>query len=836
MIRSKRRGLGPRRLGIAAGIQWGILWGTLLGTLLVGGGWGATDAQAAPAESNKRRRDKDDALSDLSATLREADKSLRKAAQAAKREPKVSDEELAKRLVRGQLALAEGNYEGAAIAFLDILENHPSSLAAIEATFYLGEALVPQGMDRWAVELFIKVLGDSRPDARRLKHLAVARLLDLSVPSREKGFARKPGLSATPEARARLQAMGLSTTTKPPKGKMREADVERLGRWAESLLTKERYELSYAYGRHLYLRGQYDRAIAVLDAMSPVDIPITRGGQGAKWRVRSAYIAASAVLAAGEPKVALDRFIRITRANPPNPRDRQIVELAWMATARIRHDEGDVDRAVKAYRRISRDSPYFPEAMYETAWTLMAAQEYDQAVQALDLLLVYDPDSPIAAEIKHLRGKVRIQQRDYQGAEEQFLALRREFDRLSKRLGSTLQSKGDATAYFAAVVGEDMEHFSLGALLPTAAVPVARALPRAVHAESISHEVGGLDRELAELRSLLARMEEAVGVPHKAKLFGDLAAHVAGLDAGASDVVEVQEQLVGRLAARAKGEGLEQLESERRTLRARVDAPRGGDSPGRQQAADAVQVLEQSAHKLELVVGQLRAQLVATERYYEETRAEQKIDHQAFLTQAAQMRDEIAALETEAADLRRRVGRARARLRFANPDDDAWRQALAAYRAHLGRMHAVLAKVVPSGKGDGKGDGRVQALWSRAERWHEASTVARELLDAAAERRLAIATTIMAEERANLDQYRKELDVVRGTTKDLVSEVLSATYRDVVGELHNQVMRSEVGLLDVAWAMKQAETDEVQRLELERDRNLGEMDEAMMMGLEELGQ
>src|SRR5690606_3364079 len=122
---------------------------------------------------------------------------------------------------------------------------------------------------------------------------------------------------------------------------------------------------------------------------------------------------------------ALDRFARITKARPSDPNDRQIVELAWLALARIHHDEGNVDDAVRAYRRIGRDSPYFPEAMYETAWTLMAAQQYEQAVQALDLLLVYDPDAPIAAEIKHLRGKVRIQQRDYEGAEEQFLALRR---------------------------------------------------------------------------------------------------------------------------------------------------------------------------------------------------------------------------------------------------------------------------------------------------------------------------------------------------------------------------------------------------------------------------
>jgi TolA-binding protein len=781
---------------------------------------------AAPVHAAPGDRSDDEALAAMADKLKEAEDSLRAAAKAVQREPETTEEELAKRLVRGQLQLGEGDYQGAAIAFLDLVENHGNTRAALEARLGLGQALVPLGMETWAFELFIAVLGDARSDAKRLKPLAVANLLDLAVPRRGHGFARKPGLSATPEMRARLRAVGLSTTIEPPRGKLRDTDIERLVRWAESLLSKDGYELSYAYGRHLFLTGKHDRAMAVLDAMSPVDIPITRGGTGAKWRVRAAYVSAAAALAVDDAEAALDRFSRIVKARPSDPDDRQIVQLAWMAIGRIHHDAGDIEDAVRAYRKIGRDSPFFPEAMYEVAWTLMAAQQYEQAVQALDLLLAYDPDSPIAAEIKHLRGKVRIQQRDYEGAEEQFLALRRDFDRLAKRLGGKLQSKGDATAYFAAVVGEDMEHFSLAALLPVETVPLARALPRAVHGETLAREVGTLDRELEDLRALLTRMEEAVGVPHKARLFNDLAAHVAALDDGTAQVIDVQERLVARLRVRAKGEGVQQLEAERRRLKTELDAPRGGASPKREKAVRTVEKLEQNAHKLELVVAELRAQLVATERYYEETRAEQKIDHQAFLSQAAQMRDEIAELEADAAGLRRRVSRARAGLRYDNPEDDTWRRAATAYQQHLVRMHDALVKVAP--------DAPAAALWKRSVAWQQGCDGTRDGLDGAAEKRLAKALIIMAEERVNLDQYRTELDATRGRTKELVSEVMSATYRDVVSELHNQVMRSEVGLLDVAWAMKEAESEEVNRLEIERDQTLNELDEAVRMGLEEL--
>ena len=44
----------------------------------------------------------------------------------------------------------------------------------------------------------------------------------------------------------------------------------------------------------------------------------------------------------------------------------------------------------------------------------------------------------------------------------------------------------------------------------------------------------------------------------------------------------------------------------------------------------------------------------------------------------------------------------------------------------------------------------------------------------------------------------------------------------------------QVGLLDVAWAMKQSETEEIERLEIARDRDLREIDWAVEVGMEEL--
>lgn len=795
-----------------------------LAVAFAGGGVVASaTAQAAPG------RRKGATLGELVEQIREAETVVVDAERAAAKDVVATEKQLAKRLVEGQLRLAEGDHEGAAIVFLDLVENYPDSQAGPQAVYYLGEALTRLNMERWAIELFSRNLGDRRPEAARFHQRSVARLFDLSIPRREEGFARRPGLSATPEVRARLQAVGIDVSTAPPRGLVSDDDAERLVRWAESFGRANREpQLRYAYGRWLYLRGRNAEARDELDSLSPFDIPISRGGADAKWRIRASYIAAAATLAMGEIEEAVERFSRITKARPSDPADRQIVELAWMAVARIHHDSDRADEAVKAYRHIGRDSPFFPEAMYETAWTLLRARRYDQAVQALDLLLIYDPDSPIAGEIKQLRGKVKIQRRDYQGAEEEFLTLRREFDGLSKQLARKLRAQGDAQDYFAAVIGEDMEHFSLGTVLPVGAVPVARTLPRAVHGEKLAREVGALERELDETRALLARMEEAVQAKEKARLFNDYGAHVASLDNVDDELVDVREQLVFRVRGKTRGRGVDTLEATRRALRNKVDRPLEGEAASQAEASEKLEHLLEQVHKADLMIGALRAQLVGTERYYEETRKDQKIDHQGFLVQATEQRDTIAALEKEVSALRDRITRAQASLRYADPLRDARRQAMADYRRHLATMFAALSQASP--------DPEAGTLWSRVEKLQARADGARVALDRAAGARLQDAIRILVEERANLDRYLVELRGTKTTTKTLVGEVMAAAYEDVVGELANMVMRSEVGLLDVAWAMKEAETEEVHRLEMERSRDLDNLENALDMGLEELGQ
>ena len=761
--------------------------------------------------------------------LREAERAIVDAGRAAGVEPEPTPEQLAKRLVEGEHKLALGDAEAAAIIFLDLIENHGDTPSGIQAVYDLGRALAKLGMTRWAAEVFSRNLADTRPRARLFHQQSVAALFDLRYLRRPAGFARKPGLSATPEARARLASLGLESSdrTAPP-GPVGEADAARLEKWAESFAPENRIpELSYAYGRYLYFEGRYAEAAEELERVrhNVADTALAEFTDSAeRLRLRAAYFAAAAVLADGRRDEALERFARLAAARTKGPDAARIVELSWMAVARIHHDEGRYAEAEAAYRHIGRDSPFFSEALYELAWTYLRGGRFDEAERALDLLLLHDPDSPLAAEIRQLRGKVKIQRKDYPAAEEEFLALRRTFDELAGKLEGRLAQTRQATIYFGAVLGDDMGHFTLDRVLPVAALPVAAGIGRLPQAERVARAAGQLGDELHETREMLARMEEAVRARERARLFTDLGAHLSAVEVAERDVYGALGDLLRRAAARA-GANPARVTAEVERRLAAVDHPPGSRGRTRADVLARLQAMGRRVHRLRQEIQAYRAQAVAAERYYESTRRNQKIDHEGFLRQAADVRARIVELERAAERLEDRLVRLETRLRYDDPLYEVRRKAKASFLGWADGLYGRFA---------GKADPETKTLWARARKLAVAAEETRKALDRAAGVRLTYAMRVLAEERANLDAYLAEYRALAGKTKDLVSTVLAAGYRDVVRELRTLVLRSEVGLLDVAWAMKEVEQKAVERLEQERTRNLQELDRLLESSLEEL--
>lgn len=752
----------------------------------------------------------------VAAAIASAEETATSAATAAGASSKRSAAELAKRLVAGQVMLRQKDSERAAVVFLDLLENAPDSPAAPQARFYLGEALIDLGMRRWAAECFSRTLADPGASARRLHQRSVARLLGLASPAQAPGHARRPGLGAMPELRARMQALGLlpgapQTPADAPLGDLGPPDVERLRGWVQAIAADQRIaELRYAYGRHLFLNKEYSAAFAELDALMPAMPPFNPKSPDVRWHVRATYIAGAAAAALGQLDVALARFDKILGAR--ELAEREIRDLSWMARARLHLDQNDPLEALRAYRQIGRDSPLFAEAMYETAWALLRAGRHEVALTALDVVLTHDPDGPVAPEALQLRGKLHVQQRSWKAAEKEFTALRRDFEAKAKSLSAALTVEADAAAYYTEVARAEGPEFHLGALLPRGAGVFARTMRRAGQAEHLARETGALQRTLRETRDLLARMESAAAASERPRVFTDLGAHWTAIDAAHFTLAEASEQLLAKAGEKLSQDSYRKLEAQRASQRELVDRVRAGNSRQARRLGDA-------AAALELVDGQiasLRAQLLALERgQLTSGRARTP----AFFSEATALRAALADSEAEAASLRARISHGRMSLRFTDPVHAARRLAVADYRNFLNAALAAVSRTIS--------DPAFNELLARIARADRNLAAARVKVEVAAARRLAAAIVVLREERQNLDQYAGEFAELRPRAQTTVGETTAAAVRDVRGELRYWTLRSEVGLLDVAWAVQAGEQDEAERLERTRDQALKELDHAL---------
>ena len=88
------------------------------------------------------------------------------------------------------------------------------------------------------------------------------------------------------------------------------------------------------------------------------------------------------------------------------------------------------------------------------------------------------------------------------------------------------------------------------------------------------------------------------------------------------------------------------------------------------------------------------------------------------------------------------------------------------------------------------------------------------------------------EQRAISDQY-KALALARGNAKRIVGEIAAVSITAVQKRFQNIVMRGDVGLLDVAWQLKERQTKDIETKLAEQRRELKQLDAQFKSGLEE---
>lgn len=359
------------------------------------------------------------------------------------------------------------------------------------------------------------------------------------------------------------------------------------------------------------------------------------------------------------------------------------------------------------------------------------------------------------------------------------------------------------------------------------------------------------------------------------------------------ELAKKEAALIGPVAGAEKAQ-LDALDQERQALESRLALLPGKAAAIQERQAKArgaFNVLDQKASEMGVEINGLKLQCDAARKMYEEAARKAKAESLAPVAQAPEQPASMTApasayaqraseIEAHIVELRKKTDAAKARmdklkgalienavgqkadLEGASGDievlragldgvrrdileaattigvDDADMQAAAAIRTQyedvLKRQHAVGVQVKSrlGGNERSKAD-QIESILERARGVDQKINSFNGRVDGMLDTRLKDITSALADEKAHVLAYKEKLAGYMGESSDVGGSIVADNFKGVAQRFYNVVVRSDVGIIDVAWALKDSSTKESNRLVAERKRELKLLDDEFKEVLKE---
>ncbi len=701
--------------------------------------------------------------------------------------PEIAD----RRLIDAQVLYELKNYEASSIILFDVVEKYPSSPAYPEALYYLADSL------------FLK-----------RDYLSSRRFFDKIV---EQG----PANPRYQESLQRLIDLALHTSDYSPV----DGYIEKLNALPAG---KQLPSVPYVEGKYYFFRQKYEQALATLKQIGPEHI----------YYFHSLYfVGASQVAMGGEHMAdAIMTFGTILKTPAKTDSQKRITELAHLALARIYYDRGQFTNAITEYGKIGLKSEYLNEALYESAWVSIKGHDYDKAARSLDLLLLNAPEWHDIPEVKLLIGQLKIRENAYQPATEQFAKTRDEYAPVHRQLYDAFMKTGNAPLYFRDLIGKNLSKFDLAVILPPIATKWMSGEESVQRVSTLVGDERDLQKSLDESEEIIRRLDKAMTGPARVNVFPELATARAKSIAVSNEVSVVKEALAGRMAKLIGAIGgseseLKGLEAERDALEQKLRTlPVNADSIEERQrrARGQFNELDKRVVELQTELNGMRAAAVATRKFYQDEvaktlPAEQQGNAQAEIDTA------LAEIEGEgdASDrVRKDLDDAKMSVGVDDADMQLAQELRKKYDDVLRRLHdldvRVRSQLTPADRAKAE---QIESILDRAHGVENKVGAFNGRIDQMLDVRLKDLMTEVDDEKLKVAAYRQQLGGYTTESADVGGGIMAEQFKAVTTRFYNVVVRAEVGIIDVAWALKDSSTQNTNRLVAERKRELKLLDD-----------
>lgn len=700
------------------------------------------------------------------------------------------------RLADGELFFRLQDYLSASVILTDIVENHASHRAVPDAVFLLGESLFKAGdylgaRNRYRIVIEHAEQASYRPFVQR----SLGRLIEIAIHTSD--------FTGVDDYFVRLSRL-------PP------SEVESATNYFRA---KYLYSLSLRPAEDLEL--EVDKTKVVAEALEQARIAFEAVGERSPYFPQARYFIGVIYVLRGQFGPAVDAFRRVSKLKATTDAHRRVVDLAALAMGRIHYEFAHVEHAIEAYQAVPRTSPLFGTALYEIAWVYIRMGDATQAERALEVLSVAVPDSPHIPDGNLLRGNLLLRAGRHDDASAVFEDVTDQFGPVRDQLNTLIASREDPEAYFQQLVRDNLETFDVEAFLPPLALQWASTEGEMGRAMSTLADLSQARQLTQETESIVLRLRGALSGGDPVNVFRDMRLQREGTTALLNRLSRVRTQLIAvdaKAVASIANPELIAIRQSRRELETKMGGAPIDEEDLHKRSLRAVRAyveLEKELSRAKVELMGMEAQVTATDQFITQTAVGRDPSAvsavQAELTTqrgaVGEYRKKIAALaiDIEGARLHVGVGDAESERDEAMRKEHA--ELVAQERDLLKRLNAPL-------------DPRIDSALIRAS--HAQDTLeARDLeIDTLVAERVREMLVVVDEESAKLVGYRMRLAELETDAVSVVGGVAYANYQKVQKRFYDLVLRADVGIVDVAWAIREEHRMNGERLTRERARSL----------------
>lgn len=593
-------------------------------------------------------------------------------------------------------------------------------------------------------------------------------------------------------------------------------------------------ETLYSLGKYLFNTGNKVKSVDVFLAI-PTNSP---------YYIKGLYFTGVALVGMKQYDNALKYFSDILAIKPADEKESFIFDLAQIAVARLHEHAGRIDEAVEHYARIEPGSPVYGRALYEQAQVFLKKKDYEGALYPIEVLLLSpdEKDPELGVLAKTLKGKILTKLNRLSDASETFSELVNYYYPIEQELKSFSSNEDEMMRYFSSFIYKHSEKFALEVPMTSKA---AKWLSSNKDMAAIIDIFDGLSiqkNDIQESLEIVQKLKWALKEKNRIEIIPEVKRMNLKIEEEENQILKLLNEIADLLdemslpaISQVEMGTFEKILQARKALESefkRIPATIEDYDKREKKILQEYFGLQQQIYNLETVLHILRQQILSAEEWIKGEefkegmeRVDEKV-RQEFLNQIKAEKAQLKILYDQLSSLRNEVEMSLLSMKAGSELVFEEQSIKLELLKKLAEETSYLKSIVHNlGEPDKSLGLTLISLADRLTSLFYSFGPTKKVIDEHLEMLAAEYEGIVKREEERLADYLGVLNRMELNSIKFIREIGFKLFKDINARLAQMVLEADLGILDIAWQLKQQESDKIQKLSDERSAALMQLEQ-----------